>query len=186
MTIFCHGDILQPMFPWLSRDAAGEALAHRPLDKAAIGRAYTLVRNLAPGITLERWSRYARPQIASKSAKWPHGLMTIRNQGGYILALFAFGVRDDLHDSRTLSVNNIMVANIPGRDRIWASVVDAAEALAKDNGCRVIRAELTGDLDPSESDRAWIKSSLEASGYAPDGFRAFKRARGLPAQRAIS
>lgn len=173
------------MLPSLFRGAAGEALAPRALDKTAIGRAYTLVRNLAPGITLERWSRFARPQIASKSAKWPHGLMTIQNVGGYILALFAFGVRDDLQESRTLCIDNIMVANIPGRDRIWASVVDAAEALARDNGCRVIRAELTVDLGPSESDRAWVRASLEASGYVPHGIRAFRRMRGIPVERTI-
>lgn len=155
-------------------------LMPRLLGKAAISRAYPLVRNLAPGVTLERWNRFARPQIASRSLKWPRGLMTIQNPSGYILGLFGFEVRDDLHESRTLCVNNIVVPNVPGRDRIWASIVNAAETLAKENGCRAIRAELIDDLDPSANDRAWIVACLEGSGYAPDGIRAFKRIRNAP------
>lgn len=153
----------------------GNILISRLLDTAGIGRAYPLVRNLGPGIALERWNRFARRQIASRSPKWPRGLMTIQNAGGYILGLFGFEVCDDLHESRTLCITNIIVPNIPGRSRIWASIVAAAENLAEANVCHAIRVELAGDLDRSGSDRAWVAASVKRSGYALDGARAFKR-----------
>jgi len=158
-----------------SRDAPEIPLVPRLLDKAAIGRAYPLVLNIAPGITLERWNHFARPQIASRSSKWPRGLMTIQNAAGYILGLFVFEVRDDLHENRTLCISNIIVPNVPGRDTIWASMVDTVETLARDNGCRGIRAEVADDLDPSDTDRAWVEACLRKSGYALEGVRAFKR-----------
>lgn len=147
----------------------------RLLDKAGIGRAYPLVRNIAPGVTPERWDRFARPHISARPARWPRGLMTVQNAAGYILGLFGFEVRDDLQESRTLCIHNIIVPNVPGRDTIWASIVDAAETLAKENGCQGIRTELADDLDPSDTDRAWIVARLQKSGYALDGIRAFKR-----------
>jgi hypothetical protein len=152
-----------------------DTLAPRLLDRDMVDRAYPLVRNIAPGITLDRWNRFARPLIASRSTAWPRGLMTIQNTTGYILGLFGFEVRDDLNDGRTLHLDNIITANIPGRDKLWSAVMDAAEHLAKVNGCRAIRAGLVGELDPSDKDRAWLIHSLEGAGFALDGVRACKR-----------
>lgn len=152
-----------------------DALAPRLLDRDMIDRAYPLIRNIAPGITLDRWTRFARPLVTSRSATWPRGLMTIQNTTGCILGLFAFEVRDDLNDGRTLHLDNLMTASIPGRDRIWAAVMDAAEHLARVNGCRVIRAGLVGELDASDKDREWLVHSLEGAGFALEGVRACKR-----------
>lgn len=151
-----------------------DTLVPRLLDRTMIDQAFPLVRNLVAGMTLDRWSRFARAQIVSRSASWPHGLMTIQNPKGYILSLFAFEVRDDLCKSRTLCVDNIVVPNIPGRDLIWQAVVGATEQLARMNGCRAIRAGLADELDPSESDRAWVVDSLRKSGFELEGVRAFK------------
>jgi len=99
-------------------------------------------------------------------------MMTIQNAAGYILALFAFEVRDDLHENRIFYMDHIMIPNLPGRGTIWASAIDAAEQLATLNGCGAIRADLRGDLDRSDKD---LLTSLERSGYSPTGVRAFKR-----------
>lgn len=152
-----------------------DTLAPRLLDRDMIDRAYPLIRNIAPGITLDRWTRFARPVVTSRSTAWPRGLMTVQNTTGCILGLFAFEVRDDLTDGRTLHLDNLMTASIPGRDRIWAAIMDAAEHLARVNGCRVIRAGLVGDLDHSDKDRTWLVHSLEGAGFALEGVRACKR-----------
>jgi hypothetical protein len=152
-----------------------DSLTPRLLDKSTIGRAFPLVRNLVPTMTQERWTQFARPHLAARSPHWPRGLMAIQNPGGYILGLFVFEVRDDLHETRALCIDNIIVPNLPGRDLVWASVVDTVEHLAAMNGCRVIRAGLADELDPSDFDRAWLSTSLEKSGYSLDGVRAVKR-----------
>lgn len=152
-----------------------EPLAPRLLDRETIDQAYPLVRNLAAGITLDRWGRFARPLVSSRSASRPRGLMTIQNAAGYILGLYGFEVRDDLHINRTLCLENIVIASIPGRDAIWAAVLESAEQLASLHGCEAIRAGLSDELDPSDSDRHWLMSSFQAAGYSMEGLRACKR-----------
>lgn len=157
-----------------------DSLTPRLLDKSTIDRAFPLVQNLIPAITHERWTQFARPHLASRSPNWPRGLMAIQNPAGYILGLFVFEVRDDLYESRALCIDNIIVPNLPGRDLVWAAVVDTAEHLAAMNGCRVIRAGLADDLDGKASDRAWLAAALERSGYSVEGIRAFKRMAAEP------
>lgn len=152
-----------------------EPLAPRLLDRDMIDRAYPLVRDISAGITLDRWGRFARPLVSSRSAAWPRGLMTIQNTAGYILGLFGFEVRDDLYENRALCIENIVIADIPGRDAIWTAVIEAVEQLAKMHGCRAIRAGLNDELDPSGGDRHWLASSFESAGYSLEGVRASKR-----------
>jgi hypothetical protein len=159
------------------------ALTPRLLDKTTIDRAFPLVRSLVPAMTQERWTQFARLHLASRSPHWPRGLMTIQSPGAYILGLFVFDVRDDLYETRALCIDNIIVPNLPGRDLVWAAIVDAAEHLATMNGCRVIRAGLADELDPNDTDRAWLSASLEKAGYSLEGMRALKRV-GHAASRA--
>jgi hypothetical protein len=86
--------------------------------------------------------------------------------------LFAFEVRADLHESRIFHMDHIMIPNLPGRATLWASTIGAAERLAEMNGCRAIWAEFRGGAEHSDKD---LLTSLERSGYAPSGVRAFKR-----------
>ena len=152
-----------------------DQLIPRFFDKAMIEQAYPIVRTLVPGVTLERWVQFARPRIASRSPEWPHGLMAIQHPSGYILGLFAFEVRDDLHESRTLWISNIVIPDIPGRGQIGKSIIKAGEHLAMIHGCHAIRAELNNEIDPSDCDRTWLSASLVISGYSLGGVRAFKR-----------
>jgi hypothetical protein len=149
-----------------------DTLTPRFLDRRTIDKAYPLVRHTVPGMTVDRWVRFVRSQLAPRSPDWPRGVMTIQNADGYILALFTFEVRDDLHENRIFYMDHIMIPNLPGRGTIWASAIDAAEQLAKMNGCRAIRAEFGGDLERSDKD---FLISLERFGYSPVGIRAFKR-----------
>ena len=165
--------------PWVEFDPAksrapamADTLTPRFLDRRSIDKAYPLVRNTMPGMTVDRWARFVRSQLAPRSPDWPRGMMTIQNAAGYILALFAFEVRYDLHENRIFYMDHIMIPNLPGRGTIWASAIDSAEQLAKMNGCRAIRAELGGDLECSDED---LLISLERSGYSSAGVRAFKR-----------
>lgn len=157
-----------------------DKLIPRLLDRESVVQAFPLVRDLLPHVSLEQWIRFARPLLSARSTKSPRGLMTIRNGVGYILSLFAFEVRDSLTDSRTLSIDHIIVPNIPGRDMLWESVVDAAEYLAKVNGCQSIRADFGEDLDPAGSERLWMRVSFERVGYSLDGIQAFKRLDSAP------
>jgi hypothetical protein len=153
----------------------GPQLTPRLLDRSSIDKAYPLVRGIMPNVTLERWTEFAKPYFAARSPKWPRGLMTIQNGEGYILGLFGFEVRDELHSNRTLFIYNIIVPQIPGHDLIWTVVIRTAETLATINGCRTIQIKLADDLNAQESGREWLGSSLTAAGYVIEGVHAFKR-----------
>jgi hypothetical protein len=149
-----------------------DTLTARFLDRRTIDKAYPLVRNIVPDMTVTRWTQFVRPHLVPRSPDWPRGVMTIQNATGYILSLFAFEVRADLHESRIFCMDHIMIPNLPGRRTIWASTIGAAERLAEMNGCRAIRAEFGGGSEHSDND---LLTSLERSGYVPTGVRAFKR-----------
>jgi hypothetical protein len=149
-----------------------ETLTARLLDRRTIDKAYPLVRNVIPGMTVARWTRFVRPQLVARSPDWPRGVMTIQNVAGYILSLFAFEVRADLHESRIFYMDHIMIPDLPGRARIWASMIGAAERLAEMNRCSAVRVEFGGGLEFSDK---YLLTSLESMGYSLAGVRAFKR-----------
>jgi hypothetical protein len=148
-----------------------DTLTPRFLDRRTIDKAYPLVRNMVPGMTAARWSQFVR-HLVPRSPDWPRGVMTIQNAAGYILSLFAFEVRADLHESRVLHMDHIMIPNLPGRETLWASTIGAGERLAEMSSCRAIWAEFRGGTVHSDID---LLTSLERSGYASSGIRAFKR-----------
>ncbi len=152
-----------------------EKLVPRLMDRESVVQAFPLVRDLLPSVTLEQWTRFARPLLNAHSGKCPRGLMTIQNSASYILALFAFEVRESLTETRALWIDNIIVPNIPGRDMIWEAVTDAADYLARMNSCRTIRAGFADDLGSADSERLWARLSFERAGYSLDGVQAFKR-----------
>ena len=149
-----------------------DTLTARFLDRRTIDKAYPLVRNVVPGMTTARWTQFVRPHLVPRSPDWPRGVMTIQNPAGYILALFAFEVRADLHESRIFYMDHIMIPNLPGRATIWASTIGAAERLAEMNRCGAVRAEFGAGSEPSDRD---FLTSLESMGYSLTGIRAFKR-----------
>jgi hypothetical protein len=160
-----------------SLSAMVETLTPRFLDRRTIDKAYPLVRNIVPGMTAGRWTQFVRTHLAPRSPDWPRGVMTIQNGAGYILSLFAFEVRADLQGSRIFYMDHIMIPNLPGRGTLWASTIGAAERLAEMNGCRAIEAEFRAGAEHSDKD---LLTSLERSGYAPSGVRAFKRLETKP------
>jgi len=85
-------------------------LTPRFLDRRTIDKAYPLVRNIVPGMTAARWTQFVRPHLVPRSPDWPRGVMTIQNAAGYILSLFAFEVRADLHGGAERSDTDLLTS----------------------------------------------------------------------------
>lgn len=155
-----------------------EPLVCRLLDRAMIDRAFPLIRGIVPGITLDHWTHFVRRFLAISSGPGHRGLMTVQNPAGYILGFFSFEVRDDLYETRSLLLDNIIVADIPGRNTIWALIMKTADQLANMNSCRAIRANLNNELESVDRERTWLSVSLAKAGYALDGISGCKRLAG--------
>jgi hypothetical protein len=162
-----------------------QTLVTRLFDRGMIEQAYPLVSARAPGMTLDRWTRFALPQVAARAGEPPHGLMAVQNQAGYILGMFAFAVREDLNEGRVLAIENVMVPNMPGRDMIWATVVDAVDRLATMNGCRAILADLPEERNSGDGEAAWAAPFLARCGYVLKANRALKRLRPNPVSAIV-
>lgn len=147
----------------------------RLLTRESVVQAFPLVCNMLPQITLKQWVGFARPHLMSGWQTMPRGLMTVQNDDGYILGMFSFEVRGDLTETRVLWIDNIIVPNIPGRDVVWASVVDAIDGLVEKNRCHAVRAGLADTLERADGDRLWVRISLEKAGYSFDGVQGFRR-----------
>ncbi|MGQ0676735.1 MAG: hypothetical protein ACT4N4_11710 [Rhodospirillales bacterium] len=152
-------------------------LSSRLMDQPSLVQAFPLVCSIMPQVTLEHWTRFARGHLAAKRQALPTGLMTIRNRDDYILGLFAFNVRYDLKEYRALWIDNIIISTMPGRNLIWKSTIDAIDALAKANGCGMIRVGFDGEVERTGGDHSWINPALEDAGYLLVGVRAQKRLR---------
>lgn len=152
-----------------------DVLTPRLLDDSMVERAYALVRNLAPGVTRARWRQFVMPSVRPGSSAWPRGLMSVQNAAGYILGLYRFEVRRSLYVRRILTVDNIIVADLPGRERIRATIIKTMENLASLYGCPLIRAEISNDFDLADGERNWILTAFEGSGFSVGGTYATKR-----------
>ena len=151
-----------------------DTLQARLLDESMIGPAYTLVQNSVPNVSPARWRDFAAPQIDSRRPDWPSGIMSAQNSAGCILGLYRFEVRDILHISRTFCADNIIVASFPGRERIWEVLAKTMDDMARVNGCRMIRAELSTELGQPGHETAWLMAMCRECGFALDGLRGFK------------
>jgi len=163
-----------------------QTLVTRLFDRGMIEQAFPLVSARTPGLTLDRWTRFALPHVTPRAGEPPRGLMAVQNHAGYILGLFVFGVRDDLDEGRVLWIENVVVPDMPGRDMIWAAVVDSVDRLATMNGCRAILADLPGDRDPGDEGAAWAAPFLKRCGYVLKANRALKRLRPQPVSAVVS
>lgn len=145
------------------------------LNCTLVDRAYPLIRDLLPGVTLERWKRFVEPYLSAQSTCWPSGLMTVQNAVGCILGFFCFSVRDDLNNGRVMFIDNIIVAEIPGHNTIINTITETIQTLANQNYCPVTHIDLTNGLNGTEKHQEWLKFALLTEGYIINGLHIVKR-----------
>jgi hypothetical protein len=86
----------------------------RPLAPERIAQAFPLVMALDPGLTLDRWSRYAASFVRSLEAPEPREILTAQNKQGYIHSLASCRMRRDLRHGRVLEVENFVSLDLTG------------------------------------------------------------------------
>lgn len=145
----------------------------RPLDADQVLQAFPLIRALDPHLTLELWSRYAAPFVTPVDVPDRRRIITVQNEQGYIHGLAACRLTPDLHDKRTLDVENFVCLDLTGGRKAAAVLLEAAETTAQDWRCSVIRLSL---LEPRLCTHRPYRPQLEvglleAAGYKEQPFR---------------
>jgi len=148
-----------------------DALVLRPLARNQIGQAFALVRQELPDATERRWAAFAASRTGAASAGSGRGIMTLQSQAGYILGLFVYDVRDELHEGRTLHVTSVAVAQLIGRRTLARQLADGMAATARLHGCMMVDVEL-----PESDPHGDLATLFREQGFDPAGRHARRQA----------
>ena len=106
------------------------------IDEKLFDAAYPLVRTVAPGVSVEQWSRYAH------KARTRGGLLGLIGAENALFGLLTYRNEENLRHGRIFHIDNFFTFELnraaPGRLALCA----AAEALARKQGCTAIEIRL--------------------------------------------
>ena len=131
------------------------------MDEKLFDAGYSLVRTVAPGVSAAQWSDYAR------KARMRGGLLGLIGAEDALFGLLTYRNEESLRHGRSFVIDNFLTFEFnraaPGRQ----ALCDAAEALARKQGCAAIEFRLDSRgfaIDRSSKARSWLDlgHSLEA------------------------
>ena len=106
------------------------------MDDKLLDAAYPLVRWMAPGVSIDDWLAYAR------KARMRGGLLGLIGAENALFGMLTYRNEENLRHGRILHVDNFMTFELsraaPGRK----ALCEAAEALARQQGCAAIEVSL--------------------------------------------
>ena len=108
------------------------------IDENLFDAAYPLVRTVAPGVSAEQWSAYAY------TVRMRGGLLGLIGAENALFGLLAYRNEESLRHGRIFHIDNFVTFELnraaPGR----RALCEAAEALARKQGCAAIEIRLDG------------------------------------------
>jgi hypothetical protein len=99
---------------------------------------YPLVRQLAPGLTLQAWQRHAG-LLLRRSAGAGGMLLVRRATHRFACGMCSFQVGHDLRHGRILMAEDLLVMTSLGANEARASLVQGIEQIAVARRCRAVR-----------------------------------------------
>lgn len=106
------------------------------IDEKLFDAAYPLVRTIAPDVSAERWSDYAR------RTRLRGGLLGLIGAGGALFGLVTYRVEESLRRGRLLLLDNFVTFELNRAAPARHALCNAAEAIARDQGCTAIEVRL--------------------------------------------
>ena len=123
------------------------------MDENAFSAAYPLVRTATPEVSVEQWLDYAR------KVRMRGGLLGLMGPQSTLFGLLTYRGEESLRHGRIFVVDNFLTFELnraaPGRQ----ALSDAAEALARKQGCNAIELRLDSRgfaIDRSAKARSWL------------------------------
>ena len=108
------------------------------IDEKLFDAAYPLVRTVVPGVSAEQWSAYAR------TVRMRGGLLGLIGAENALFGLLTYRNEESLRHGRIFHIDNFVTFELnraaPGR----RALCEAAEALARKQGCAAIETRLDG------------------------------------------
>jgi hypothetical protein len=116
----------------------------QPLTPPEIRATYPLIREVAPGLALAEWTRFARRLLGSEGSDRA-GIMVARIGDRAIpIGLYIWHVVRELGAGRVLTAEKIVAFDLTDRRVVADALVDSLEALTKRLGVDAVKAVMHG------------------------------------------
>jgi hypothetical protein len=149
--------------------------AIKPLAGALVEKSFPFAQALGIG-DLARWRAF----VASYSGSADSGAIAAENQHGYVAGILFFQVNRHDQGGAALICDPFVVADLPRYATPVKALLEAADEIALERGCKWVRVVLPATGDPLNAEAAGCEAALFRAGYALESL-SFRRRRSLPA-----
>ena len=126
-----------------------------PLVPDQIAQAYALIQAAESSISLKQWQDFVESVTCpTKKAAPNRGIMTLRDEEGYIFGLFTYFVRPDLRHDRVLVIDNFLAMTL----------LSSMARIGEENGCHAINMDIARKY-------TWITDYLTNTGHEVEKLR---------------
>ena len=142
-------------------------LTIQPLEKTRIAQCFPLVHLAVPSLTVAGWLEFANGHLSNRHSD-PNGILVAQVEEGCILGLIVYQFDRLPALGRTFLVKHLIVHDYftAGRRMVERSLIDAAEDLAREQGCQAI--SFIVPLHPAERPSMRLHEGLESLGHRVD------------------
>ena len=149
----------------------------RPLTKALVDKSYPFAHALGLG-DLAAWRGFVESYMRSDAPD--SGVIAAENPHGYLCGLLFYQVNRHNQDGAALVCDPFVVADLPRADMPLRALLEAADTIALERGCKWVRVVLPATGDPLNAEGSGCEAALFRAGYALESL-SFRRRRSLPA-----
>jgi hypothetical protein len=152
------------------------AFTTRPLTSALIDKAYPFAPALGLG-DLESWRAFVKSYTAAGTPD--AGVIAAENPHGYVCGLLFYQVNRHNKEGAALVCDPFVVADSPRYATPVRALLEAADNMALERGCKWVRVVLPATGDPLNTEASGCEAALFRAGYALESL-SFRRRRSLP------
>ncbi len=149
--------------------------AIKPVTGALVDKSFPFAQALGIG-DLARWRAF----VASYAGVPDSGAIAAETQHGYVAGLLFYQANRHDQGGASLVCDPFVVADMPRFATPAKALLEAADGLALDLGCKWVRVVLPATGDPLNAEAAGCEGALFRAGYALESL-SFRRRRSLPA-----
>lgn len=152
----------------------------RPLTGGLVQKAYPF----APALglhDLESWRAFVESYTAD--AGGGSGAVAAENPHGYLCGVLLYKVNRHNKDGAALVCDPFLVADLPRYETPVRALLEAADSIAVEQGCKWVRVVLPATGDPLGAEGLGCEGALFRAGYALESL-SFRRRRALPVRGA--
>ena len=149
--------------------------AIKPLAGALIEKSFPFAQALGIG-DLARWRAF----VASYAGSPDSGVIAAETQHGYVAGLLFYQANRHDQGGVSLVCDPFVVADMPRFAPPAKALLEAADDIAKERGCKWVRVVLPATGDPLNAEAVGCEGALFRAGYALESL-SFRRRRSLPA-----